>query len=228
MIKVRLLVVGLGISCLFLAGCGKPVKEEVLPQDITDFAVLFQSNCSGCHGVNGKNGPAPQLNDALFLRFIPKEEIHRLVEQGRPGTLMPAFGVNNGGPLYPKQVDAIVDGIEQNWAKPVDLRGATLPPYSAEGGDAVHGQKVFRTACFICHFEKGVGGSITNRQFLGLISDQSVRTTIVVGRPQFGMPDWQHRGRVLNDQDITDVVAYIASLRPGAAIVKASSEEKAK
>ena len=35
------------------------------------FETLFKQNCSGCHGREGKLGPAPPLNDSLFLAIVP-------------------------------------------------------------------------------------------------------------------------------------------------------------
>ena len=43
-----------------------------------------------------------------------------------------------------------------------------------------------------------------------------LRTSIIVGRPDLGMPDYRHLklGKALTDQDITDLVAFLASKRP--------------
>jgi cytochrome c oxidase cbb3-type subunit 3/ubiquinol-cytochrome c reductase cytochrome c subunit len=48
-----------------------------------------------------------------------------------------------------------------------------------------------------------------------LVSDQGLRTIVITGRPELGAPDW--RGNVpehpMTDQEITDVVAWLASRR---------------
>jgi hypothetical protein len=51
---------------------------------------------------------------------------------------------------------------------------------------------------------------------LSLVSDQLLRTAIIQGRADLGMPDYQmlNAGRALADQDITDLVAFLASKRP--------------
>jgi cytochrome c oxidase cbb3-type subunit 3/ubiquinol-cytochrome c reductase cytochrome c subunit len=43
-----------------------------------------------------------------------------------------------------------------------------------------------------------------------------MRTTIIAGRPDLGMPDWRNEvaGKPMTDQDVTDVVAWISSQRP--------------
>ena len=204
--------------CALLAACGTPGPPPVLPADITDFRALFAANCSGCHGPEGREGPAPPLNNALYLRLVPREEMQHTIENGR-GTLMPAFARLQGGPLYPKQIAAIVNGIEQNWAKPVDLEGAALPPYSAPAGDANQGHALFDKVCARCHGPNGSVGPVVTGSLLALVSDQSLRTTIIVGRPLFGMPDWRHQEVVggLKEQDISNLVAWLASNRPATA-----------
>jgi cytochrome c oxidase cbb3-type subunit III len=205
-------------SFLCLIACGKPKERPILPPDITDFATLFSDNCAGCHGVDGKNGPGRPLHNALYLLLIPRDTLQRTIENGVPGTAMPAWARSQGGPLYPKQVSALVNGIEQNWAKPVNLRSVTLPPYSAENdtGDAAHGKRLFVRDCFMCHGKGAKVGPVTDSSFLALVSNQGLRTSIIIGRPDLGMPDWRflNLGRPLGDQDIADIIAYLASLRP--------------
>jgi cytochrome c oxidase cbb3-type subunit 3 len=47
------------------------------------------------------------------------------------------------------------------------------------------------------------------------VSDQGLRTTIIAGRTDLGMPDWREAapGRPMSDREITDVVAWLASQR---------------
>ncbi len=213
-------IAGTCILMFFAAACqpwGKPEERPVSPENITDFQTLYTENCSGCHGLNGKNGPGRPLNNSLYLAIIPKETLQQTIENGRPGTAMPAWGRAQGGPLYPKQVTALVNGIERNWAKPVNVSGVSLPAYSAEGrsGDPGRGKKLFVRDCFMCHGQVAIG-PVTNPTFLTLVTNQVLRTSIIVGRADLGMPDFRtlNMGHALSDQDITDLVAYLASLRP--------------
>ena len=74
-----------------LLGCGHRTEQYVLPDQITDFATLFGSNCAGCHGRDGHSGPARPLNDPLFLALIGKEKLRDTIAKGVKGTPMPAF-----------------------------------------------------------------------------------------------------------------------------------------
>jgi len=215
----RGLQLGVLLLTFFAAGCepwGKPKAEPVSAENMTDFQTLFSENCSGCHGIDGKSGPGRLLNNPLYLALIPKETLRQTIENGRPGTAMPPWARSQGGPLYPKQVTALVNGIEQNWAKPVNL--PSLPAYAAgnETGDAASGKKLFLRDCFMCHGQGAPIGPVTNPSYLTLSSNQLLRTSIIVGRPDLGMPDYRNLnlGHALSEKNVTDLVAYLASLRP--------------
>ncbi|HEY3936387.1 MAG TPA: c-type cytochrome [Bryobacteraceae bacterium] len=214
----RVIAACLGLLCA--AACepwGKPGPEPAPALKVTDFKTLFSENCSGCHGVDGKKGPGRILNDPLYLAVIPKDALQHVIEQGRPGTAMPPWVLSQGGPLTSEQITALVNGIEQNWAKAVSLPRAT-PSYTSGGlaGDDARGKKLFLRDCFACHFKGGIAGPVTDPNYLALVSDQNLRTSIIVGRPDLGMPDYRilNAGHALNDQDVADLVTYLASLRP--------------
>ena len=211
---------------LLLAGCnlpGKPTEGDIVrrPSDNLDAVALYNQNCAGCHGRDGKLGPAPPIGDPVYLAVVDDDTMRQVISKGRPGTPMAAFVQSEGGMLTTKQVDAIVQGIRQRWAKPDVLQGVTLPSYAAKAaGNAPHGAAVFATYCAGCHGSNGTGsdkvGSIVNPQYLSLITDQGLRTITIIGRPDFDAPDWRNNlpGHPMSDQEITDVVAWLASQRP--------------
>ncbi|MCS6852775.1 MAG: c-type cytochrome [Gemmataceae bacterium] len=225
------------LLALLTVGCfrvGKPDEGSrfVPPDQVTEFAILFRRHCAGCHGTDGRLGPAPLLNDRLFLQIVPQEELHRVIRSGRPGTPMPAFQQDQGGMLTAEQVASLARGLPEQWGGPVGLQGApSYFPKPGVVGDRDRGGKIFARACAICHGDHGQGGTwggyeggalvgaINDPAFLVLVSDQFLRRTIIVGRPDLDMPDYQDfygRGddfRPLSDQDVTDLVALLASWR---------------
>jgi len=202
---------------LFLSGCGEPEEEASLPDQVTDFDQLFQNNCAGCHGKDG-HGAAPQLNDPVYQAVVPKDIVRTVITSGRSGTPMPAFAKSAGGMLTDQQVQILVDGMQKKWGKPEEFTGMTMPPYSSnEPGDPQRGEAVFKKQCAACHGVDGRGGkiagSLVDQSFLALASDQLIRTTVIAGRPIYGMPDWRRNGHPLQPQEISDVVAWIVSHR---------------
>jgi cytochrome c oxidase cbb3-type subunit III len=213
--------VACALAACLLAGCEQmpgypqPGKEIGRPQDQMSFKVLYGQNCAACHGEAGQNGPATALANPEYLALVDDATMKKWIGNGMPGTQMPAFGQSSGGMLTDKQVDVIVNGIRQAWAKPDAFGGDKPPAYAqpATGGDVARGQQMYATACASCH--TGSGKSITNTSFLALVDDQTLRTTIIAGRPDLHMPDWRHTkaGHPLTDQDVTDIVTYLGSLR---------------
>jgi cytochrome c oxidase cbb3-type subunit III len=210
----------LTVALLLSGACdppGKPAAEEAQAIDrekILDFRELYESNCAGCHGTDGKSGAARTLNQPLYLTILPKDALRQIIHNGRPGTSMPAWAKSQGGPLTDQQVDALVDGIYQNWAKPENFKNATLLTYTAGAatGDVANGKRVFLKKCFACHAKGAAVGPVTEPSYLSLVSDQYLRSAILAGRPDFGMPDY--RGFALTEQDVTDLSAYLESMRP--------------
>ena len=208
------------VVVLSLTACdppGKPKKEELAASDVTDFKTLYSQNCSGCHGVDGRKGPGRILNDAVYLAVVPRDALKNVIVNGRAGTAMPAWADTEGGPLTAQQVDALVNGIE-SWKKPVSVPpGAELPAYAeTTPGDPVNGKRLFVRGCYACHGPGALVGPVTDPSYLSLSSNQNLRTSIIVGRLDLGMPNYRalNAGHPLGDQDVSDLVAYLVSLRP--------------
>lgn len=218
----RLGVVLLGaaalIGCDSLPGRPQPAHREVRPDEVESFAVLFAQNCAGCHGPEGKGNAALTLANPVYLAIADDAVLRRVIAQGVERTAMPAFARSSGGMLTDKQVEILVQGL-RGWSQPGALQ-ASPPPYaSASSGDAGRGAQVFAAGCASCHGPEGKGGpkasSIVDGSYLALVSDQSLRTTVIAGRPDIGQPDWRSDvpGRALTGEEVTDVVAWLASLR---------------
>ena len=61
--------------------------------------------------------------------------------------------------------------------------------------------------------QPGKAGSILDGSFLALVNEQTIRTTIVAGRPDIGEPDWRGHipGRAMTDDEVTDVTEWLIS-----------------
>jgi cytochrome c oxidase cbb3-type subunit 3/ubiquinol-cytochrome c reductase cytochrome c subunit len=95
-----------------LPGRPDPAERPVPADQVLKFGVLYRQNCAGCHGVDGKLGPAPPLNDPLFRAIVPEEELKDILTKGRKKTLMPAFANENGGVLTAAQIQVLENEIK--------------------------------------------------------------------------------------------------------------------
>jgi cytochrome c oxidase cbb3-type subunit III len=214
------------VAATLLASCGAPPgqplkgSETLAPNEVLDFDVLYSQNCAGCHGTRGQGGAAIALANPVYLVIANEESIRKAAANGIRETSMPAFAQSAGGMLTDKQINVIATGIRSRWSQRGILGGATPPPYAAKStGDAQRGEVAYKTFCESCHGPGGRGGpkgsSITDDSFLALVSDQELRTIVIVGRPELGAPDWRGDvpGKPMSDQEVTDVVAWLASRR---------------
>ena len=214
------------VLSLLLSGCSSPHgqpqgdPEAVAPSQVSDFATLYSQNCAGCHGAQGRGGAAIALANPVYLDIVDEASMRKVIANGIHGTSMSAFDQSAGGMLTDKQIHVITSGILSNWSRKGILDGSNPPSYAANtAGNAGHGELVYRTYCAFCHGQGGQGGpkgsAITNDSFLALVSDQELRTIVIAGRPELGAPDWRGNvpGKPMTDQEITDVVAWLASRR---------------
>jgi mono/diheme cytochrome c family protein len=221
--RVLLLAALAGAACACNGAPGRPAPDSavIAPDKVADFDVLYATNCAGCHGANGTGGAAIGLADPVYLAIADDATIRRVTADGVPGTAMPAFAQSAGGLLTAAQIDVVVNGIRARWAKPTALAGANVPPYAAPApGDPARGAAVYARYCSSCHGADGRGAqrgsSIVDPAYLALVSDQGLRTTVIVGRPELGAPDWRGDvpGNPLSSEDVSDVVAWLAAKRP--------------
>jgi len=213
------------MGCSRIPGRPGPGPEVARPDDVLDFSTLYKANCAACHGQNGGNGAAISLANPVYLTVAGEETLREITAKGVPGKLMPPFAKSAGGMLTDQQINVLAHGMVQQWSRPDLIAGLSMPQYRAAlRGDAARGQQAFGTFCARCHGVAGEGsagdaksgkvGSIVDGSYLALISDQGLRSITIAGRPDEGMPDWRSDGaQPLTDQQITDIVAWLASKR---------------
>lgn len=217
---------------LILLGCDPPGKPDPTSRptpenQLANFDDLYARRCAGCHGADGELGPAPPLNDPLFLAIVTDDELLLTIAAGRSGTPMPAFAYRSGGPLTDEQVQILAAGIKPRWKAQQPPSGEP-PPYATpaeepSGADADRGRRLFASACAQCHGEQGEGGdmagAIRSPEFLQLTSNRALRRIIITGRPDLGMPNYSETDgrdddfKPLSSQDVSDLVALLAEWR---------------
>jgi len=208
------------------SGCGTPHgqpnkgSEVLAPTEILEFRTLYAENCAGCHGADGRGGAAIALANPVYLAIADEAAIRKVIANGVPRTAMPAFAESAGGLLTDAQIDVLTKDIRSRWSKQGFLDAAAAPSYALKSaGDAQRGEVAYKTYCESCHGPGGGGGrkasAITDDSFLALVSDQGLRTIVIAGRPELGAPDWRGNvpGKPMSDQEVTDVVAWLASRR---------------
>jgi cytochrome c oxidase cbb3-type subunit 3/ubiquinol-cytochrome c reductase cytochrome c subunit len=214
-----------------VTGCDLPGRphggpEVPRPDEVKSFDKLYGENCAGCHGAHGDQGVATNLANPVYQAIVDDATLRDVTAKGRKGTLMPGFSIQSGGELTDDQINVLVQGMRERWRKTDALGGQTPPPYKAtHTGNAAAGQQVYAQACASCHGESaqkpGKAGSILDGSFLALIDEQTIRTTVIAGRPDIQVggvtqPDWSHhiQGHPLTDDEITNVSAWMLSQRP--------------
>jgi mono/diheme cytochrome c family protein len=195
---------------------GKPVgaNPATAPAAVAAFDVLYAANCAGCHGADGRHGAALSLNDPMYLAIESDSALAGVTANGVSGTLMPPFSRRTGGTLSDAEVAAIVHGIRATWGRTGATAGAPAL-ITTMTGDANAGAQAYATFCARCHGTTGHGGSVVDPSYLALVSDRWLRTVIIVGRAELGMPDWRGDvpGRPMTDREVADVVAWLAGQR---------------
>jgi cbb3-type cytochrome c oxidase subunit III len=177
---------------------------------------VYQRYCSACHG----NGSYSRW-DKKFNRFVPairgvslvstasREYLQANIEQGRPGTQMPAWGPHAGG-LLPEEIMAVTEYLSSGASAAPAMTALTLR------GDASHGLSLFLRNCAGCHGMNGRGGlapEIGNPVFQRAATDDFIVRTIRRGRMATAMPAFQRsEAPAFGDQDISDVLAYLRTL----------------
>ena len=164
----------------------------------------------------------PRLRSPIpcIWRIADDTAMRAIIANGVRGTSMPAFAQHAGGMLTDKQIDVIT----QRDPSALEPAGNSRRCESTFLRRDIRGRRAtrrgrLRAYCESCHGAGGRGGpkgsAITNDSFLALVSDQGLRTIVITGRPELGAPDWRGNvsGKPMSDQEVTDVVAWLASRR---------------
>ena len=114
----------------------------------------FRINCAFCHGLGARGGGrGPDLTRAHLLHGDSDADLFRNINQGIPGTAMPANGTNGQGV-------GMTD--EEIWQIIAYLRSIQIKTPSKLPGNAQHGKELFYGDgnCSSCHMVGGKGGRL--------------------------------------------------------------------
>lgn len=117
------------------------------PGDIENGGLLYQANCTACHGPEGDGVAGVNLGSGQFRRGTTDDEIVRIIIGGIPGTAMPPGAYSEG------QAGTIVAYLRSLAASP---RSTSVP------GNTTRGQAIFegKGKCQSCH-RVGLSGART-------------------------------------------------------------------
>jgi mono/diheme cytochrome c family protein len=225
-----LLTVG---AVLLISACGGGGGSEgTNPSDpnVAMGAHLFtQFACASCHGEQGKGGVSPDVpalkdvGGTLTTAQLSSIINHGLGESANPQKpYMPVWGPV----ISESQVSDLAAYIKAGLPKVKDSDPVTVP---GDQGAAVAGAALYvRNGCINCHGPSGLGGvpnpqsedktipPLSGQDFRSEFNTDAkikevIRSGSVIGKPPIAsMPHW---GGILSDEDLTDLVAYLKTLK---------------
>src|SRR5882724_5227140 len=130
---------------------------------------IFATSCAACHGLDARGGErGPDIANKRELQQLPDETILRIIQDGKAGTGMPAFGS-----LGIAQIQAVVRHLRSLQGQ---AAAAQLP------GDPERGKALFfgKHGCSQCHMTNGEGGFIGSdlSSYAGTRSADDIRSAI--------------------------------------------------
>ena len=151
------------------------------------------------------------------------------IENGRPGTQMPAWGKQAGG-LLPEEISAVLDYLQAPDARHAAIANAKTVPVPPRG-DPVRGAALYSEYCSGCHGIAGHGGiapELANPVFQKAACDEFIVTTIRNGRRNTAMASFQARtsGALgFSDSQLGDLLAFLRTLGTRPASLSATANE---
>jgi cytochrome c oxidase cbb3-type subunit III len=112
---------------------------------------IFSGSCGGCHSLDGRGGErAPNIAESPRVQRLSDDRIFGIIENGIPGTGMPAFHTLQGSDI--KSVVAYLRTLQGT------KKTAELP------GDPGRGKTIFfgKSKCSSCHMVASEGGFIAS------------------------------------------------------------------
>ena len=191
-------------------------SRDTMDRDKPDGRLLYQRNCSGCHGEGLKDREdkilgwrIPAIRNPEMLAIAGPDFLRKAIEQGREGTPMESWSSESSG-LSKAEIHALVAYLYSNAA-----REKPKPWTFSDTADPEEGKALFEDSCKQCHSASGQGGpkgpSLTGRTLMEM-PDSFLAITVRDGRPGTSMDSFKEEAE-FTDQEIADVVAFVRELQ---------------
>lgn len=188
------------------------------PQATPEGRAVFESNCSGCHGADGRarteGGEAlrPVALNLVDYRFQP-EQLVKTLENGVSGTAMPAWSDLPGD-----QFRAVAEYV-LTLSRTAEPRSEDL--WAEKPVEMVAGERIYEAHCVRCHGERGEGNGPEAGEYAPapadfqrmLVSFEGVEQVMQHGVPGSGMEAYP----LLSPQEIQALTYYLRSFYEGPA-----------
>ncbi len=195
-------------------------------------AETYKALCQRCHGEKGDGhgpiawylDPYPRdLTKAGFMNSKPLDRFVHSIENGVPGTSMPAWGKALNG----TQVNGVLQYVLATYTKEPrkDLKLPVVPdrnPVASNAESIARGETTFVKRCSGCHGRKADGKgpnsldilprprNLRNTAFVNSVGDERLFRSILYGVQGTAMPPWIDYG--LSQNDVGDLVNFIRSI----------------
>jgi mono/diheme cytochrome c family protein len=232
-VLIGILATGLIVTGLLFYALLEPeridrAQASQLAVNLDDATTLYAENCTVCHGLAGEGiGATPPLNNPNLSASDP-QALYKAISRGLYGTSMPAWSLEDGGPLSDYQIDQLVQLIQYgDWqvtqARVVNLGLAPLVPFTTNPDKAVieslkalpdsklvvQGVTLYAKSCVACHGPDGSGTNLApalNDPAVRQKTSEEIQRTIQLGVPGTLMAGWE---KSLSAEEIQALLALI-------------------
>lgn len=184
-----------------------------LQADLDGAMSSYAENCAVCHGLGGEGiGANPALSNPL-LRETDATLLSKTIARGLYGTSMPAWSLEDGGPLSDYQISQLVSLVQHgDWQvtqdRVVNLGLAPRVPFTtqadpqivesvrnlADGAVLAAGIELYAESCVACHGADGLGTTLApalNDPAVRAKTAEELQRTLLLGSPGTLMAGWE-------------------------------------
>jgi mono/diheme cytochrome c family protein len=213
---VGVVFMGLFVAAFPVYRLAEPTQRAEAREELEGFLAdtgseLFATQCSTCHGVEGRGGIGPALGAREFLESVHDDQIAQLIALGVPGTEMVAYSIDHGGPMTSEEIVALT-----TYLRSLEEEAASIPNWRTPLSDEdLTGQDLYTMACARCHGVdragiEDLGPDLGPASFALEETDEWLAERITQGKdvmPRFG--------GVLTPDQVTLIIGFLRGVTPG-------------